>query len=66
MIIQSRGIIYEQDRGIVNEGNDNYEMPIATKVNDSEVALVLPRAEPINLVEDIVVVDAKVIMHVSI
>ena len=56
----------EQDRAIVNEGNDNYEMPIATKVNDSEVALALRHAEPIDLVEDIVVVDAKVIIHVSI
>ena len=56
----------EQDRAIVNEGNDNHEMPIATKVYDSEVALVLPRTEPIDLVEDIVVVDAKVIINVSI
>ena len=41
-------------------------MPNATKVNDSEVALALRHAEPIDLVEDIVVVDAKVIIHVSI
>ena len=59
------GLDLEQDRAIVNEGNDNYEMPNATKVNDSEVALALRHAEPIDLVEDIVVVDAKVIIHVS-
>ena len=56
------GLALEQDRGIVNEGNYHYEMPITTTFNDSEV---LPRAEPIDLVEDIAVVDAKVIIHVS-
>ena len=57
------GLALEQDRGIINEVNYHYEMPITTTLNDSEV---LPRAEPIDLVEDIVVVDAKVIIHVSI
>ena len=55
-------VALEQDRGIVNEANYHNELPIATTLNDSEV---LPRAEPIDLVEDIVVVDAKVIIHVS-
>ena len=54
------GAALEQERGIINEGNDNYQMPIATVINDSEVALVLPHDEPIDLAEDIVVVDAEV------
>ena len=41
-------------------------MPIATTINDSEVVLVLLHAKPIDLVKDIVVVDAEVIIHVSI
>ena len=37
---------------------DNYEMPIATIVNDEEVAL--PHAEPAQIDDDIIIVDAKV------
>ena len=54
----------EQSRGIVNEDNDNYEIPVATAISDSKVVLVLPHAEPNDLAEDIVVVDAKVTIHV--
>ena len=41
-------------------------MPIATAINDSEVASVPPVDESIDLADDIVVVDAKVIIHASI
>ena len=37
---------------------DNYEMPIANLVNDEEVAL--PHAEPAQINDDIITVDAKV------
>ena len=37
---------------------DNYEIPIATLVNDEEVAL--PHAEPAQINDDIIIVDAKV------
>ena len=37
---------------------DNYEMPIAILVNDEEVAL--PHAEPAQIDDDIIIVDAKV------
>ena len=37
---------------------DNYEMPIATIVNDEEVAL--PHAEPAQIDDDIIIVDAEV------
>ena len=56
------GVNYEQDRHIANEGNDNYEIPIATTVNDGEVSLSLPHAEPNNLEDNVlVIVDAEVI-----
>ena len=56
------GVNYEQDRHIANEGNDNYEMPIATTVNDGAVSLSLPHAEPNNLEDNVmVIVDAEVI-----
>ena len=37
---------------------DDYEMPIATLVNDEEVAL--PHAELAQIDDDIIIVDAKV------
>ena len=37
---------------------DNYEMPVAIIVNDEEVAL--PHAEPAQLDDDIIIVDAEV------
>ena len=65
-LFNKEGAALEQERGIVNEDNDNYEIPVATAISDSEVALVLPHAEPIDLAEDIVVVDAKVTIHILI
>ena len=62
--INEEGIDFEQSRNIVNESNDNYEMPIAIAVNASEVLLVSPHAEPIDVEEDIVIVEAKVIYFV--
>ena len=44
----------EKDQSDTN----NYEMPIATIVNDEEVAL--PHAEPAQIDDDIIIVDAKV------
>lgn len=56
---------YIQERGFVHEGYDNYEMPIATTVNDGEGSLVLPHAEPNDLEDDVlVIVDAEVIYFV--
>jgi len=39
---------------------DNYEMPTATIVNDEEVAL--PHAEPAQIDDDIIIVDAKAVV----
>ena len=48
----------ELDSGKDQFDNDNYEMPIATIVNDEEVAL--PHAEPAQINDDIIIVDAEV------
>ena len=53
-------IALEQHGGIIDEGNDNYEMHSATAVNASEDVLVTSHAEPDALVEDIVIAVAKV------
>ena len=50
-----------QNRGNRYEGNHNYEMPIATSVYDSEVALVSPRMEPNQIENALIIVDAQVI-----
>ena len=44
----------------VNEGYNNYEMPIAIAVNSSEVVHLSPHAEPDYLEEDIIIVNTKV------
>ena len=54
------GVELEQHGGILDEAIENYEMPIATAVNDSDAVLNLPHVEPNYLEEDIVIVDAKV------
>ena len=56
-------IYHEQDRNTGNSFIDNYDMPIATEVDDIENT---PRAEIIEVEIDLEIVDAEVSLHVCI
>ena len=45
----------------VPELQQNYEIPVATTIQDNEVAQRLPRAEVNKLEDDLVIANAKVI-----
>ena len=57
---------YRQNREMTSEVNGNCEIPIATAVHDDEGLIVLPHAEPNELENQLVIVDAQVIFFLCV